>query len=227
MKEFLSNSWVVSIISGIIVFFLTNAFIMFQNKRKYKKQIKDANIMILNDIREYVVDNDLPEKEVINAIKASISRKYNIKFEELLSIKELCEELITDIISNIYISNENKVKYINMLQNYLKDNNNIHNIKPSDNDGQDEHFSDMQLEIKNMKKEIVRRTSISLGMLFSLSLSILSAISVFISSIDLTNLTINAYDIYSGFIGLFTISVLIIIIFRILRIIIEKLINRK
>lgn len=104
--------------------------------------------MMLNRLRGYVVDNGLPEKEIINAVKVSISREYNLKLEELLNIKELCEELVTDIISNIYISSENKAKYINMLQTYLKDNNNIQNIKPKDNDKQEECFGDVQQEIK-------------------------------------------------------------------------------
>lgn len=51
MKEFLSNSWVVSIISGIIVFLLTNAIVMIQNRRKYNKKIKDANLMVLDRLR--------------------------------------------------------------------------------------------------------------------------------------------------------------------------------
>ena len=116
MKEFLYNSWVVSILSGILVFFITNAIIMLQNKRKHKKQIQDANSMVLNRIRGYVVDNGLPQKEVIEAVKSATSREYGIKYNELLSIREFCEELITDIIGNIYISNDNKVKYLNTLQ---------------------------------------------------------------------------------------------------------------
>lgn len=86
MKEFLSNSWVVSIISGILVFFITNALILLQNRRKHKKQIKDANSMVLNHLRGYVVDNGLPDNKIINAVKASIAREYDIKYEELLSI---------------------------------------------------------------------------------------------------------------------------------------------
>lgn len=123
MKKFLSNSWVVSIISGIIVFLFTNAIIMLQNKRKHKKQIKEANLMVLNRIRGYVVDNGLPKKEIINSVRSSTAREYNIKCDELLNIKELCEELITNIIGNIYISNDNKVKYIDMLRIYLNENN--------------------------------------------------------------------------------------------------------
>lgn len=122
MKEFLSNSWVVSIISGIIVFFLTNLFINIKNRSKYKKQINDANIMILNHLRGYVVDNGLPKTEVIEAVKSAIARDYMVKFDELLSVKSICEELVKDIIGNIYISNKTKKKYIEMLQNHLEQN---------------------------------------------------------------------------------------------------------
>ena len=110
MKEFLSNSWVVSIISGIIVFLLTNAIVMIQNRRKYNKKIKDANLMVLNRLRGYVVDNGLPKNETIEAIKNSVVREYNIKYDNILTTISLYEELITDIIGNIYISNENKNK---------------------------------------------------------------------------------------------------------------------
>lgn len=120
MKEFFSNAWVISIISGIVVFFITNFFIMIQNRKQHKKQIYEANAMILNSLRGYVVDNGLPPEEIIKAVKHSAVRQYNIKYDDLLSNKSLCEELVADIIGNIYISNENKIKYINMLQEYLK-----------------------------------------------------------------------------------------------------------
>lgn len=81
--------------------------------------------MLLNHLRGYVVDNGFPQKEIINAIKASIAREYNVKYEELLSIKAVCEELVKDIIGNIYISNENKKSYIDMLQEHLKRNDRI------------------------------------------------------------------------------------------------------
>jgi len=122
VKEFFSNAWVISIISGILVFFITNTIIIFQDKRHQKKQIFDANVTLLNHLRSYVVDNGLPQKEIINAVRASIAREYNVKYEDLLNAKLVCEELIKDIIGNIYISNDNKKKYINMLQNYLEQN---------------------------------------------------------------------------------------------------------
>lgn len=194
MKDFLSNSWVVSIISGVIVFFLTNAFIMLQNRRKYKKQIKDANIMILNRIRGYVVDNGLPQKEVIKAVKSSTSREYNVKYDELLSIREFCEELITDIIGNIYISNDNKVKYINTLQEYLQN-----NLNESTN------LNERNLENNNNHKEIEieigmnRRISSLVNMILPILATALTiaGISLFLS--NETGKEINEFNMYTDF----------------------------
>lgn len=206
MKEFLSNAWVVSIISGILVFFITNSAIMLQNRRKHKKQINDANTMVLNRLRAYVVDNGLPPKEVINAVKASTAREYNIKYDELLNIKELCEELITDIIGNIYISNDNKVKYIEMLKNYLKEEGNL----------QEEIIKNKQIENSNSRKRK------KINNYFELTLSIIPAILVFIgvftsSLFTETKVELDkTYDIFStiveslSIIGLFVLLILIL-----------------
>ena len=97
VKEFFSNAWVVSIVSGIIVFIITNAFIMFQDKKHNKKQVFDANVMILNHLRSYVVDNGLPQVEIIEALKYSIAREYNIRYEELLTTTSVCEDLTKDL----------------------------------------------------------------------------------------------------------------------------------
>ena len=132
MKEFLSNSWVVSIISGILVFFVTNFFVILKSKRESRKQIYDANTRVLNHIRGYVVDNGLPSQIIIESVKKSIAREYNIKYNDLLSTKELCEELIKDIIGNIYISNDNRKIYINMLEEYLIQNNGINDSEDED-----------------------------------------------------------------------------------------------
>ena len=99
--------------------------------------------MILNHIRGYVVDNGLPSQRIIEAVKSSIAREYNIKYTDLLSTKELCEELVKDIIGNIYISNENKKTYIKMLENYLEQNKNINDSNDiSDNKKNEEKSYD-------------------------------------------------------------------------------------
>ena len=134
MEKFLSNSWVVSIISGIIVFIITSLFMGFQDKRHNKKKVSDANIMILNHLRSYVVDNGLPEIEIVDALKNSIAREYDVKYEELLSTKFVCEDLVKDILGNNYISNDNQKKYITMLYNYINQINTINiNLDKNEN----------------------------------------------------------------------------------------------
>ena len=197
MKEFLSNAWVVSIISGIIVFFLTNIIIMFQNRRKHKKQIDDANTMVINRLRGYVVDNGLPQKEIINAVKSSTAREYNIKYDELLSIKELCEELITDIIGNIYVSNDNKVKYIDLLQEYLKENNKSKEYNLENNNIKIEIRGDSYIE---KRKKYNSFAELLLSIIPALLATVLTIVGAFLSSSDKTEIDFNKFDIYSIFI---------------------------
>lgn len=126
MSNFISNPWVISIVSGILVFFITNIYIMFHDKKQRKRKIIDANSMVLKNLRSYVVDN-LPSKEIIIALKSSIAREYDLKYEDLLTTKSVCEDLIRDIIGNIYVSNDNKKKYLSMLQEFLNHNNESNN----------------------------------------------------------------------------------------------------
>lgn len=176
MKEFLSNAWVISIISGILVFFVTNFFVKIKSKKEAKKQIHDANAMILNHIRGYVVDNGLPNPIIIEAIKNSISREYCVNCLNLLSDKEICEELIKDIISNIYISNENRKVYINMLQEYLEQN----NISNSNNE--------INKEINNEKTfgKIIDIVSVIAGLLTIMGTSL----STYIIKVDINKINV-------------------------------------
>ena len=181
MEEFLSNSWVVSIISGIIVFLLTNAIVMIQNRRKYNKKIKDANLMVLDRLRGYVVDNGLPKNEIIEAIKNSIVREYNIKYDNILTTVSLYEELITDIIGNIYISNDNKVKYINMLQEYLEQNDrqNTNSNYSNLHDKCDSIEIEIEHNINNYKNN--KESNFKYVFNFSLIPTIITIISIYIS----------------------------------------------
>lgn len=214
MKELLSNSWVVSIISGILVFFITNAIIMLQNKRKHKKQIKDANSMVLNRIRGYVVDNGLPQKEVIEAVKSATSREYEIKYNELLSIREFCEELIADIIGNTYISNDNKVKYLNTLQEYLKE-----NLKESDKSHEQSSENNNTLhKIKKIRRKnyyIKQKYSVGSSIaeiILPMIISVVTIIAVFMYSHDKPEIMLNGFDVYSVFIQA-TVAVIILVLF--------------
>lgn len=127
MRDPLISEWIICAFVGLIIGVISKAFIKFLDNRHMEKQISYANKMIINHLRSYVVDNGLPPREIINAVKVSIAREYNVRYDKLFTFEALCEEIIKDIIGNSYISNYNQKKYIDMLVNYLKQDDHLAN----------------------------------------------------------------------------------------------------
>ena len=111
MLAFLQNSWVVGIgggiVSGIIVYFITNWLYKRKDNSKYLEQINRANMDIIQALKPYVAERGLPEKEIVDAIIVSTARKYKVKCDELYSIRIICEELIREIVENVYVASKN------------------------------------------------------------------------------------------------------------------------
>lgn len=86
----------------------------------------------------------MPEKEIIDAIILSTARKYKVKSEELYSIRVVCEELIREIVENVYVSSDKKQEYTQQLKEYL------HNL----NNERDKSLliTEIEKEIKNNSK---------------------------------------------------------------------------
>jgi hypothetical protein len=123
LANILSNSWVVGIgggiISGIIVYLITAKFFNRKENTRYLEQINNANIDIIRSLKPYIAEKGLPEKEIIDAIILSTARKYKVKSEELYSIRVVCEELIREIVENVYVSADKKQEYTQQLKEYL------------------------------------------------------------------------------------------------------------
>ena len=123
MLSFFENPWVVGIgtgiISSIIVFLITNMIHRYKNNLKHREQINSANRDIIHTLKQYVVEKGLPEKEIVNTIIISTARKYNVKSEELYTISVICEELIREIVENVYVSSDKKSEYSLQLKDYL------------------------------------------------------------------------------------------------------------
>lgn len=125
IEDIFNNDWFIGIIggiiSGIIVFYITKYLLERKNKKDYIKRIAQANKAIGNYIRGYVVEIDFPSNSVIESVKNATAREYDVKVEELNSLKIICEDLIQEIIGNVYVSNENKKLYIEKLEQYVKE----------------------------------------------------------------------------------------------------------
>lgn len=109
---FFSNNWIVGILSGILSG-LGTQFILsrFNNYRKLK-QMLEANKVLIEILKPYIAEKGLPSKSVIKSLIESIARKYNIKRENMYSIDDICEELIREVMEDIYLPIENKYEYI-------------------------------------------------------------------------------------------------------------------
>ncbi len=122
--EFFQNAWVVGIttgiISGVLVFFLTKWIMDRRGKVEYFKQVSNANNSVISALKPYIADKGLPNIYIFESIIASTSRKFGINQKDMYSVSIYCEELINEIISDVYVSNEKKNEYTNALAEYKK-----------------------------------------------------------------------------------------------------------
>ena len=74
------------------------------------------NAEVILSLKPYIADRGLPNIHIFNALISSISRKHKINIDEMYSVEIYCEELIREIISDIYVSNEKKKNTLVHLQ---------------------------------------------------------------------------------------------------------------
>lgn len=128
MKGFFSNPWTIGIgtgiISGFIIFILTSAISSRVLKKSEKAdrlvRIGNANSEVIATLKPYIADNGLPQPRIIEAIIFSVARKYHIDHKEMLSASAYCEELIREIVGNVYVSSEKKKQYTQELGEYIE-----------------------------------------------------------------------------------------------------------
>lgn len=122
--NFFENAWFVGIstgiISGVLVFFLTKWIMDKKGKIEYFKQVHNADQNVINALKPYIADKGLPEIEIFEALIASVARSFCIDRSDMFSIGTYCEELIREIISDVYVSNDKKQEYTNSLAEYKR-----------------------------------------------------------------------------------------------------------
>lgn len=120
--EIIKNTWFVGIstgiISGIVVFFFTKWIMDRKERVEYFKRVSNANQNIIETLKTYIAENGLPDIEVLVALNMSTARAFNVDVNEMYSISDYCEELIREIMRDVYVSNEKKKEYIDMLVKY-------------------------------------------------------------------------------------------------------------
>ncbi len=131
-QSFLENPWTSGIggglISGFIVFYVTRWFLQRKDKSGYRTSVNSANKQVINLLKAYVVDKGLPDYQIVNSIISAAAREFSVKREEMYDVIVICEELIKEIIGNVYVSSDQKQRYLEDLRLYMEkfENNNYH-----------------------------------------------------------------------------------------------------
>ena len=117
--NFISNAWTIGIgggiVSGFIVFWVTNFFFTKREKKEYLQRVKTANNEILYAIRPLIVSQKIPVQAIIESLILSTSRKYMVNTTNLYTTQRLVEDLIKEVLDNAFLDADRKLEYCNIV----------------------------------------------------------------------------------------------------------------
>lgn len=159
------NPWVVGIatglISGIIVFFITKFIANRKDKTEYYRKVKSANDDVIAALKPYIADRGLPKFDVFDSLIISVARTHQVQHKDMFTVEIFCEELIREIISDVYVSSDQKEQYSISLANYKKE----YTLSKKDDQGKKTTLS---FELSEVKLRYNRRLSLYLSLFASI-----------------------------------------------------------
>lgn len=115
MLVFFTNPWVIGIstgiLSGLIVFFITNKLFARKANKEYIQRINLANNELIYGIRPLIVEQKLPALEILDSTFRATAKKYSVKIEDLMSKEDIADYLIKEIIENSFLNAERKLEF--------------------------------------------------------------------------------------------------------------------
>lgn len=177
--EILKNSWVVGIatgiISGILVFFFNEWIMDKRGKAEYFKRVDNANQNVIEALKPYVAENGLPNLKILKALIMATARSFSVDSKDMFSVSIYCEELIREIIKDVYVSNEKKQEYTNALAEYIE---NIEKVSNRDN------MVSMYISLWKYREKLRRKISIYIAIMAAMLVMISSFLLTIYSSKD-------------------------------------------
>ena len=123
--ELIQNPWIVaigsSVISGVLVYIITERFLKHDQNKEKAKKIESANMEIISILTRCIVEGELLKPEAVKSVLKSACIKYGVKEKEVFSLEEIGEELLNDILKTPYISVKQKEEYVEKMNRYQID----------------------------------------------------------------------------------------------------------
>jgi hypothetical protein len=115
----LSNPWFIGIVGGILsglfTALITRWIFSRRENREYLQRVATANREVIYAIRPGIPEGELPSTEVTKIIIASTARKYGIEAKDMLSAKEVAEDLMKEVMDSNFISSKSKAEFCTQL----------------------------------------------------------------------------------------------------------------
>ncbi|MCL1803500.1 MAG: hypothetical protein FWG30_07665 [Eubacteriaceae bacterium] len=119
----MDQQWILTalafISSSMIVFFINTWIRRIGDQSDKVAASSLADREILYALRPYIAENGLPELEVIDALINSTARRHGLNPLELTSVRIICEDLIREILEDVYMPVSKKQEYTKRLRSFL------------------------------------------------------------------------------------------------------------
>jgi hypothetical protein len=113
--EFLNNPWFIGIVGGILSGLLTTvisrSIFSRRDRREYVQKTATANRDVIYAIRSGIPEGVVPSFEIVEAMIASAARKYGVETKDILSPKEVAEDLVKEVMDSSFISAKSKTEF--------------------------------------------------------------------------------------------------------------------
>ncbi|RUV37445.1 hypothetical protein [Mesorhizobium sp. M7A.F.Ca.MR.148.00.0.0] len=117
--EWLNNPWISgiggSIISGIIVAWITQKIFSNKEAKEQSQRLTAANREIVYAVRGGIPEGKVPSVEVVEALTSATARRYGVNAKELYGPDELAADLVKEVMDSNFISAEVKEGYCEKL----------------------------------------------------------------------------------------------------------------
>lgn len=125
MLEIINNNWFIGIvggsISGFLVWFITNYLFKSKQTQAYIQKVLSVNRELIYSLRSGISQRNLPNLDVLTALRSATARKYSVDINDIYTNKELAEELIKEVMDSSFIPVESKASFCDLLNPLLKE----------------------------------------------------------------------------------------------------------
>ena len=128
ITDFFENKWVVGTLCSIwgalvllIISYIISLLFKTKHSKLYVEKISSANKEILSSVKLLIIENETLSRDIFDALKSSISKKYEVDAADLLCEKSIKDELIGEVMLNSFLNAEHKVKFCNTFNSLFEE----------------------------------------------------------------------------------------------------------